>query len=81
MENTKRLALGYWQQEILCRLLDGKEIVSPPSRVRGKAKLYQSRYFTSFYNLLDRIEKSGLVIERKVGVRGGEYTATYKLVR
>ena len=48
--------------------------------LRGKAARYASSYAASFRNLLDRLRKAGIVVERTPGPRGGEYRAEYRIV-
>lgn len=78
--NLTQYAKGSWQKEI-CRDLEkyGK-ITNPISSLRGKAKSYSCKYSTSFTNLLSRIKTAGYKIEYIPGIRGGAWSAQYKLV-
>lgn len=73
------IARGTWQRDIWWHLTAGRPVVSPPSRVVGRAKRYQAHYRRSFVSLLDRARAAGFTIERTPGVRGGEWSATYRL--
>jgi hypothetical protein len=72
-------ARGAWQREIAYRLASGDAIQSPHNTLRGAAKKYQIRYAASFRNLVRRIEATGFRVVRTPGVRGGEYSATYRV--
>lgn len=74
------IAKGSWQKRIWSALRSGRPIVSPTSWLQGRAKNYVGRYDRSFRNMLARAEKAGYVIERTPGIRGGEWSATYRLV-
>mgnify|MGYP000899673575 CR=1 FL=1 len=76
----EKLAKGSWQREICRNLESGKEIRSPLGNLKGKAKSYSLHYSSSFSNLLSRLVKAGYKIQRTPGPRGGEYSATYRLV-
>ena len=56
-------------------------ITSPVRNLRGRARLYSSRYLTRFNNMLARARKQGWLIQRVPGPRGGEWSATYYAVR
>ena len=78
--NLTQFAKGNWQYEI-CRDLERYgTITNPVSSLRGKAKSYSGKYQTSFNALLTRIKAAGYKIEYIPGVRGGAWSAQYKLV-
>lgn len=83
-ENKKKAILsaarGSWQYNVASMLASGRPIQSPFSTLRGKAKNYELHYKSSFLSLLSRLQAAGIRIERTPGVRGGEYTATYRVV-
>ena len=83
-ENQKQTILsaarGSWQHEIAQSLITGRPIRSPISTLTGKAKNYELHYKSSFLSLLSRLQAAGIQVERTPGVRGGEYTATYRVV-
>lgn len=82
MNNLKACARGSWQYNIVCDLIQYDSIINPCGKpLAGKAKSYAGKYQTSFYNLLKRLRAAGAVIEYIPGVRGGAYTARYKLIR
>ena len=76
-----KLAKGHWQENILFDLLTQKTIVSPIGKqLKGRARNYIGRYEESFYNLLSRLNSAGITVQRTPGPRGGEYSATYKII-
>ena len=83
-ENQKQTILsaarGRWQYQIAQALITGRPVRSPVSTLTGKAKSYNFLYSVSFSNFLSRLQAAGIRIERTPGVRGGEYTATYRVV-
>lgn len=74
------LAKGHWQRWIVRNLLSGDPVVNPVSTLTGRAKDYQMQYRQSFLNLLSRLQAAGYRIEKTPGVRGGEWSATYRLI-
>jgi hypothetical protein len=76
---NKKIARGSWQQEIWDNLQKGYSVTNPVSSLRGKAKTYSGKYQESFRNLLTRAQEAGYKISKTPGIRGGEWTATYKL--
>ena len=78
--NLTQFARGSWQHSI-CHNLEKDGIIRHPiSQLRGTASDYSGHYRNSLDNLLSRIKKAGINIEYIPGVRGGEWTAQYKLV-
>ena len=77
LDSLNKCARGHWQRWILQEWMEGKEVQSPVTGLRGKAKLYQGRYWASFQNLLARVRNAGFIVVRIDGVRGGEPTARY----
>ncbi len=78
--NLTQYARGSWQYEI-CRDLERYgTITNPVSFLKGKAKSYSGKYQDSFTNLLSRIKAAGYTIDYIPGVRGGTWSAQYKLV-
>lgn len=78
-EKLLNCAKGSWQYSIVSDLLNYKEIENPLSALRGKAKNYYRSYENSFDNLKQRLETAGAKLEYIPGVRGGAYTAKYRL--
>jgi len=74
-----KLAKGKWQYQILKDLLSNSTITNPLKSLKGKARNYSSRYQTSFFALLFRIEKAGYSITIKSGPMGGQWGSTYSL--
>lgn len=75
-------AKGSWQKEIVRELITNGEIHSPVAHLKGRASQYQSKYQSSFRNLLQRIQQiEGVQIQRIPGVRGGEWSAKYILLQ
>lgn len=82
MTNNQNLKnLGSWQQEIFNSLTKYGEISSPISNLRGKAKNYYGNYSRSFNSLLEKMKNAGYIVARIPGIRGGEYTAKYILLK
>lgn len=71
---------GPWQASIERSLRAGLEIRNPVSDLRGNARNYQGRYQRSFSALLERLGRDGHTIVRTPGPRGGEWSATYRMV-
>jgi len=79
--NFLSLAKGSWQRGILHDLLTYKTISNPTGQVlRGKARNYSIRYQESLSNLFQRVHNAGYAIEYIPGIRGGAYSARYRLV-
>ena len=74
-----KLAKGSWQRQILKDLLSYSTITNPLKSLKGKARNYSSKYQTSFFALLFRIEKAGYSITIKSGPLGGQWGSTYTL--
>ena len=74
-----KLAKGSWQYQILKDLLSNSTITNPLKSLKGKARSYSSKYQTSFFALLLRIEKAGYSITIKSGPMGGQWGSTYTL--
>lgn len=83
MMNTTQttIARGTWQMGLWRALLAGQEICNPVRSLRGRAKSYAGRYDNSFHAMLQRARDAGFVIERTAGPHGGQWSATYRLVR
>ena len=83
-ENQKQAILsaarGRWQYQIAQSLITGRPVRSPVSTLAGKAKNYELHYKSSFRSFLVRLQAAGIHIERTPGIRGGEYTATYRVI-
>ena len=77
LNSLNKCARGHWQRRILQEWMEGKEVQSPVSVLRGKSKFYHGRYWSSFHNLIARVRNSGFNVVRIAGVRGGETTARY----
>lgn len=75
-----RIARGDWQRQLWADLLAGRTVPSPQSQLKGRAGLYTGTYMRSFYNMLQRAEERGYRIERTPGAKGGEWSATYRIV-
>jgi len=78
--NLVQFAKGSWQYGIAKDLERYGTITNPISCLKGKAKNYSDLYNNSFTNLLQRIKAAGHKIEYIPGVRGGAWSAQYKLV-
>lgn len=74
------MRLGSCQKEAMESLLAGRAIGNYSQRLRGRARLYRGRYEITFESLLKYLAKMGYKIERTPGPRGGEYSATYRIV-
>lgn len=73
------IAKGSWQALIWNMLLAGNEVTNPVSWLKGAARNYSDKYRESFSNLLHRAKTAGYTIQRTPGVRGGEWSATYRI--
>lgn len=79
--NLTQFAKGSWQYQVARDLENCPSgITNPISYLKGAARSYSGKYEQSFRSLLRRIENAGYKIERTPGVRGGEWSATYKLI-
>lgn len=76
----EKVARGSWQRGIVNDFIRDGETPSPFRFLAGEAKRWELKYRESFFNLIRRIEKSGINIEVTPGPRGGEYLATYKII-
>lgn len=81
MAGIMTFARGSWQREVVFALATGDHVKNPVSSLEGKAKYYSKRYQRSFNNLLSRIKDAGYAIEYTPGVRGGAWSAKFRLVK
>ena len=75
-----QVARGEWQRELWEQLLAGRTISSPSRMLSGRAAAYTGKYMDSFANMLQRAQEHGYQIERTPGTKGGEWSATYRIV-
>lgn len=73
----KGIARGYIQRRWLEDMQTINGLLYPPSLLRGRAKMYSGRYLSSFYNLLERLEKSGWKVRRELGPQGGLWSSRW----
>lgn len=78
-EKLLSLAKGSWQKEIVHDLIKYGKIYNPVSNLKGRASQYSKHYQNSFDNLLERIKNAGYKVTIQKGVKGGMYSALYKI--
>lgn len=80
IKNAMKCARGCKQRGFVQETLKRGGARNYSQTLRGRAKSYQSKYQTSFANLLVRLQTAGIDVVRTSGPRGGEYMATYEIM-
>ena len=79
LDDAMQCAKGSWQRSLV-RAMAQYWMPNPVSHLGGNARLYRGRYQASFQTLLSRLNATGrVVVDRRPGPNGGEYSATYHL--
>lgn len=69
---ANRMCRGSEQCYYARRLLRDEECVNPIRALRGRAKNYAGSYYRSWINMLDRIQRAGVVVKKTGGGRSWE---------